>query len=369
VKEAGVSANPYNLLLSHASFTRFFHPLLSPLYLTRVPPPRILLVRFSSLGDVLLLTPLIRALRARHPAATLTALTKQEWAPLLSANPQLDQVATITRGQSLVPLARALRQVGYTHRLDLHASVRSRMLRLLVPGTWHSFNARRSEREALIRRKEQRYQDQVPVAERYFEAAASLDVAPDGRPCELFISPAAEARAEEWLARHDVGSELIACAPGAAHATKRWPIEHWHQLIARLTARGLVPIILGGEAEREAGRELVQRSEGRTANAAGELDLQATAALLRRARVAISGDTGAMHMATAVDTPVVALFGPTVEAFGFFPYRAAADVVQRELDCRPCSSKGSPRCPLGHHRCMQEILPDEVMDRVERLLP
>ena len=113
--------------------------------------PRILLVRFSSHGDVLLLTPLIRALRARHPAATLTALTKQEWAPLLSANPHLDQVATIARGQSLVPLARALRGAGYTHRLDLHASVRSRMLRLLVPGTWHGFDARRKERQALIR--------------------------------------------------------------------------------------------------------------------------------------------------------------------------------------------------------------------------
>jgi heptosyltransferase-2 len=315
---------------------------------------------------VLLLTPLIRALRARHPAATLTALTKQEWAPLLSANPHLDQVATIARGQSLVPLARALRSVNFTHRLDLHASVRSRMLRLLVPGTWHGFDARRKEREALIRRREWRYRDHVPVAERYSEAAASLDVAPDGKPAELFVSPAAEARAEEWLGRHGLGQELVVCAPGAAHATKRWPMPHWHQLMAMLTARGLVPVVIGGPAERETGRDLVRRSEGRAASAAGDLDLQATAALLRRARVAISGDTGAMHMATAVGTPVLALFGPTVEAFGFFPYRATAEVLQRELECRPCSSKGTPRCPLGHHRCMEELLPADVMDRVER---
>lgn len=330
--------------------------------------PRILLVRFSSLGDVLLLTPLIRALRARHPAATLTALTKQEWAPLLSANPHLDQVATIARGQSLVPLARALRGAGYTHRLDLHASVRSRMLRLLVPGTWHGFDARRKERQALIRHREMRYRDQVPVAERYFEAARSLDVVPDGKPAELFVSPAAEARAEEWIGRHQLGNELVICAPGAAHATKRWPLSHWRQLIAMLTARGLVPVIIGGTAEREAGRELVRQTEGRIASAAGELDLQATAALMRRGRVVISGDTGAMHMATAVGTPLIALFGPTVEAFGFFPYRARAEVLQRELPCRPCSSKGSPRCPLGHHRCMEEIDPAIVMDRVERYL-
>lgn len=331
-------------------------------------PPRILLVRFSSLGDVLLLTPLIRALRARHPAATLTALTRQEWAPLLSANPHLDQVVTITRGQSLVPLARALRGAGFSHRLDLHGSVRSRVLRLLVPGTWQGFDARRRERGALIRRREQRYTDHVPVAERYFEAATTLEARPDGKPAELFVSPAAEARAEEWLSRQALAGELVACAPGAAHATKRWPLRHWETLIAELTARGLVPVIIGGPAEQEIGQHLVRRSEGRVVSAAGELDLQATGALLRRARAAVSGDTGAMHMATAVATPVVALFGPTVEAFGFFPYRATAAVLQRELACRPCSSKGSPRCPLGHHRCLEEIVPDQVMDQLERFL-
>jgi heptosyltransferase-2 len=333
-----------------------------------VAPPRILLVRFSSLGDVLLTTPLIRVLRARHPAATLTALTKQEWAPLLSANPHLDEVITIARGQSLVPLARAIRAADFTHRLDLHASVRSRMLRLLVPGTWQGFDPRRRERTALIRGRENRYRDHLPVPERYFEAARALDVQPDDKPAELFVSPAAEARAEEWLTRHDLSGELVACAPGAAHATKRWPTDRWHELLTALTALGRVPIIIGGPAERELGRQLVKAVEGRAASAAGELDLQATGALLQRTRVLVSGDTGAMHMATAVGTPVVALFGPTVEAFGFFPYHAAASVIQREMPCRPCSSKGSPRCPLGHHRCMTEIQGDQVLEAIERFI-
>jgi heptosyltransferase-2 len=362
VKAAGNSRG-FHLLLSPAVFTRFF----TAVFLV-VAPPRILLVRFSSLGDVLLLTPLIRALRTRHPAATLTALTKQEWAPLLAANPHLDQVVSISRGQSLVPLARALRGGGFTHRLDLHASVRSRMLRLLVPGTWLGFDMRRREREALIRNHEHRYTDRVPVAERYFEAAATLDVEPDGRPAELFVSPAAEARAEDWLTRQAAPGDLVACSPGAAHATKRWPLHHWHALIAALTARGLLPMIVGGPAEREMAQQLVRASEGRVLSAAGDLDLQATGALLRRARAAISGDTGAMHMATAVGTPVIALFGPTVEAFGFFPYHATAQVLERELACRPCSSKGGPRCPLGHHHCLEEIMPGQVMDALERYL-
>jgi heptosyltransferase-2 len=326
-------------------------------------PPRILLVRFSSLGDVLLITPLIRALRARHPAATITALTKQIWAPLLSANPHLDQVVTLAPGQSLVPLARAVRRAGFTDRLDLHASVRTRVLRLLVPGAWHGFGARRRERRALIRLKHNIYRDRVPVAERYFEAARHLDVVPDGQPAELFTSPAAEARAEEWLTRSglDFNLPLVGLAPGAAHATKRWPLRHWRTLAAELAERGFGMVLVGGSTDRAVAMEVVTAAPGVVASAVGELDLQATGALLRRTRAVVAGDTGPMHLATALGRPVVALFGPTVEAFGFFPYRARARVLELPLACRPCSSKGGTRCPLGHHQCLEELPPAQVL--------
>ena len=332
-------------------------------------PRRILLVRFSSLGDVLLTTPLIRALRARHPTATLTALTKEVWSPLLSANPHLDQVVTLAPGQSLVPLARAVRRAGFTDRLDLHASVRTRVLRLLVPGAWHGYGARRRERRALIRLKQNIYRDHVPVAERYFEAARHLDVTPDGGPAELFTSPAAEARAEEWLARSELDARLplVGVASGAAHATKRWPVRHWRTLAGELTGRGFGMVLVGGVGDRVAAADIAAAVPGRAASAAGELDLQATGALLRRVRVVVAGDTGPMHLATAVGTPVVGLFGPTVEAFGFFPYHAQSRVVEQSLSCRPCSSKGGPRCPLGHHRCMEDMLPSEVLARVLEL--
>ncbi|HJS47025.1 MAG TPA: glycosyltransferase family 9 protein, partial [Gemmatimonadales bacterium] len=99
--------------------------------------------------------------------------------------------------------------------------------------------------------------------------------------------------------------------------------------------------------------------------AAGEASLQGTGALLAAAAAAAAGDTGVMHMATAVGTPVVALFGPTVRQFGFFPYRARALVLERELSCRPCTFHGSARCPLGHHRCLRDISPEEVARGVE----
>jgi heptosyltransferase-2 len=293
-------------------------------------------------------------------------LTKQVWAPLLSANPHLDEVVAVSQGQSLVPLARALRAARFTHLLDLHGSVRTRVLKLLVPGAWTGFDARRRPRQTLIRTHEDTYQDRIPVAERYFEAARDLNASPDGEPADLFTSPAAEARAEAWLSRAGLEGEqpLVILAPGAAHATKCWPIRHWRRMASELAGRGFGVALIGGVADRVIAAEIATAVGPRAASAAGDLDLQASAALLRRARVAVSGDTGPMHLATGVRTPVVALFGPTVEQFGFFPYRAPSVVLQRDLPCRPCSSKGGPRCPLTHHRCLEEIMPDEVMTRV-----
>jgi heptosyltransferase-2 len=305
-------------------------------------------------------------LRARHPGATISALTKLGWAPLLSANPHLDEVIAISPGQSLVLLARALRTARFTHLLDLHGSVRTRVLRLLVPGAWSGFDARRRARLALIRTHQDTYRDRKPVPERYFEAARDLDVVPDGEPAELYISPAAEARAETWLVQSglDIDRPSVALAPGAVHATKRWPTRYWQQLAADLAGRNLSVVVVGGSGDRALAGAIVAAARFGIASAAGDLDLQASGALLRRARVVVSGDTGPMHLATAVRSPVVALFGPTVEQFGFFPYRAASLVLQRDLPCRPCSSKGGPRCPLGHHQCLEEIVPSEVLPHV-----
>ena len=328
--------------------------------------PNVLLVRFSSLGDVLLTTPLIRAIRARHPAATLTALTRQAWTPLLSANPHLDQVVSISPGQALVPLARAIRGARYSHLLDLHGSVRTRVLRLLVPGPWTGYDHRRRARTTLIRKHRDTYPDQVPVAERYFEAAADLDVRPDHEPADLYISPAAEARAGHWLSRAGLDGEesLIGLVPGATHATKRWPVRHWRTLAQSMRRQGLAVVVVGSASDRMIATEIAEACGFPGAVAAGELDLQATGALLRRCRVAVTGDTGPMHMATAVRTPVIALFGPTVRQFGFWPYRARGTVMELPLPCRPCSSKGGARCPDGHHRCLEDIVPDDVSARV-----
>jgi heptosyltransferase-2 len=290
-------------------------------------------------------------------------------APLVADNPHVAEVVTLEPDEPIRHLARRLRALGPTHGLDLHGSVRSAGLRLLVRCRWSGYGKRKLARALLIGTKLDAYRRSVPVAERYFEAARQLDTRPDGGPPEFCLGPGARERAARWLAERGVGGQdtrLAALAPGAAHATKRWPIAHWSALADRLRAAGYRLVVVGGPEDRGLAQQLA--AGGAAVSAAGECSLQETGALLQRARVVVSGDTGVMHMATGVGTPVVALFGPTVAQFGFFPYRARAAVLERALDCRPCSATGTATCPLGHHRCLVDITPEDVAAAVERLV-
>ena len=319
------------------------------------------------MGDVILTTPLVRALRARHPSAEIVYLTRPGFAPLLADHPAGLEVMTFDpEGESLAMLARRLRAKNFTHLLDLHGVTRTHLLRLLVPGNWRGYSKRRVARWMLVHTKRDVYRDSVPEAERFFEAARGLDVVPDGGPAEVGIGAAATAGGLAWLAGHGLGESrpIAALAPGAAHFTKRWPQENWEMLSRLLVARGYDVAVLTGADFGSEGMAIAEAGGVNAASTGGALGLQETAAVLRRSQALMSGDTGLMHLATAVGTPVVALYGPTVRQFGFFPYRSPATVLEVALGCRPCSAQGGPRCPLGHHRCLREISVERVVGAV-----
>jgi len=319
------------------------------------------------MGDVLLTTPLVRALRRRHPSAELTYVTKRQWVSLLEHNPRLNHVIGFDPGTPLGELSAELASRRFTHCLDLHGSLRSHRIRRAVRGRWRSYPKHRLARTLLIRTKRDFYRDRRPVAERYFDAAKDLDVQPDEQGLEIFIHRATQAKARQFLATTGIGANrsMVALAPGAAHATKRWPVDHWRRLVTLLVPQYDV-LIVGGGDDVAVAEELAALGGGRAASAAGRFDPAGSAALLKEARCTVSGDTGPMHLSTAVGTPAVALFGPTVRNFGFFPYRARATVLERDLPCRPCSPHGGPTCPIGTHACLATLEPETVAEAVRR---
>lgn len=329
--------------------------------------PSILLVRLSSIGDIILTTPVVRAIRARHPAARISYVVREDMADLLRHNPRIDEVITWRHRSPLRPLARQLRGQPWTFRLDLHGSMRSRQLRLLVGGRWTGYPKHRLRRALLIATRRRMGGALGPVVERYAQAARGLDITLDDRPAEVFLSVEAEQAASRFLADRGLGRtrRLLALVPGAAHFTKRWPPEHWAALVDHLAPRNDL-VILGGAGERELAEALAARGGSAAASAAGEFSLLGSAALLKKSAAAVAGDTGLMHLSTAVGTPVIALYGPGVREFGFFPWHAAARVLEQELYCRPCSAHGSARCPEGHHRCLRDTAPAEVAAALQR---
>jgi heptosyltransferase-2 len=172
----------------------------------------------------------------------------------------------------------------------------------------------------------------------------------------LALTDQDRALADAWLRARGVAPGFVAVAPGSIWGTKRWP--YYAELAAALES----PIVaIGGQEDAVLADRVVAAAPGRGWSAAGELGLRASAALLERAATLVTNDSAPLHLATAVGTPVVAVFGPTVPGFGFGPSRPGDVVVQQTgLACRPCSLHGPRVCPLGHHRCMVEITVERV---------
>ena len=306
---------------------------------------KILLIRFSSIGDVILTTPLLRALRTAYPDAVVHFATRRAFAPLLEGNPNVDRILVLPDREEggLRALARTIRAERYDHILDCGT------LRAPAPhpGARPALAGYRKHAPSLgVDATETGwFRAVVPVAERYL-TRRRLRRAARRRAAGGVPSAAARKRHPRRCGRRDRRGVRRHRA-GAQHATKRWPEASWAELARRLIGAGLRVVVVGGPEDAEAS-DWIAASSGAT-SVAGALDLPGSAAVLQGARALASGDTGVMHLATAVGTPVVALFDPTVRS-SFFP-TAAVRRCWAEL-YRPCSTHGGP-APVGSS-CMHE---------------
>ena len=326
-----------------------------------------LVIQTAFLGDVVLTTPLLEALATRHGPVDI--VTTPAAASLVETHPAVRRVIPYDkRGADrglpgLLRLVRTLRAGRYDVAYLPHRSLRSAALAWLAgihkrvgfEDGWRSLYTERHSRPT-----------QGHEIDRLL-ALGGIAASPRARP-SVHITVADRAATEEFLRAHGIHEPFVALAPGSIWGSKRWP--YYRELAERLAERASI-VTVGGPEDAGLGAEVVQVVEAgggawRAANACGVLTLRQSAELIRRAAVLVTNDSAPLHLAQAVETPTVAIFGSTVPAFGFGP-RGPRDVVVElaGLPCRPCSAHGPPVCPLGHHRCMRSLTVEDVFHAIE----
>jgi len=337
---------------------------------------RAIVIRFSSLGDVVLTLPVVRSLREAFPAVEVVYLTKAAYRPLLEGQPGIGRVVTLEEaGSGLKALRRHCRGLGrFDLALDLHRTLRSRS----CLGALHAEHRFSYRKDALLRRlwaagwMRGRMEGVQPhVTERYLEPLRRLGIPAADPVPELVVPPAMTAAVRALLLSEGVGApdRVAVVVPGARWPNKRWsPASFARVATALRDVDGLEPVIAGDATDREAAEAVRALIPGGAPLLAGRTGIMELAALLKIARVVIANDSGPAHLAAAVGSPVVAIFGPTHEAFGFAPRGEGVRVISRELTCRPCTVHGGLRCRERRRACLDDIAPGQVLAAARELL-
>ncbi|MCS6929461.1 MAG: glycosyltransferase family 9 protein [Saprospiraceae bacterium] len=313
---------------------------------------KILVIRFSSIGDIVLTSPVLRCLK-QQVGAEVHFLTKKNFACIVQSNPYVDKVFGLDR--SLYRVIALLRRQDYDYILDLHHNLRSWWVKLALQRPSRSFYKANLEKWLLVNLKVDVMPDRH-VVYRYLETAQEFGVRYDGQGLDYFIPSGQEVDIERW---EGPSPPFIAFAIGANHATKRLPTDKIAEICRLLE---LPVILLGDQNDALRGEEVVRQVGSRVFNACGRLTLHQSASIIRQAVIVLAHDTGLMHIAAAFRKPILSFWGNTVPRFGMYPFYPDGTNPHtifevKELPCRPCSKLGYRQCPKGHFRCMNDLNP------------
>jgi ADP-heptose:LPS heptosyltransferase len=315
---------------------------------------KLLVLRFSSIGDIVLTSPVLRCLKEQVKDVRVHMATKEVFGDLVRYNPNVASVHVLKgrqQGEDLSALIDELRAEKFDAIIDLHHNLRSARVKRALGVKASSFPKLNIEKWLMVNFKMDRLPDQH-IVDRYLSTISHLGVKNDDKGLELFIPPEREVELTALPTHHQGGYTVLAI--GAAHATKRLPPHRLIELAALIQG----PIVLiGGKEDQEVARAIVSATGARVFDATGKYDILGSASLIRQADRVIAHDSGAMHIACAFDRPVMSIWGNTIPGFGMGPYiprhPERAGIAQVDVGCRPCSKIGHDRCPQGHFRCME----------------
>lgn len=324
---------------------------------------KILIIRFSSIGDIVLTTPVLRCIKKQFPDSELHYLTKEAYSQVIDNNPYIDNIFYYDK--NIADVINRLRLEQYDYIIDLHHNLRTFLVKLSLRKKSFSFRKLNFQKWLLVNFRV----NQLPpihIVDRYFETVARLGVANDGAGLDFFIPQADEVDIASYLppAFHH---GYVAFVIGAKHNTKCLPGSKISSICNKI---GKPVVLLGGKEDAEIGQDVAGNNPGMVFNACGKLSLRQSASLIRQSEKVISHDTGLMHIAAAFHKQIVSVWGSTVPEFGMYPYlgndeQNKMSVVEvKGLSCRPCSKIGFEKCPKKHFKCMKLIDEDRISELV-----
>ena len=324
-----------------------------------VNPKKILVIRFSSLGDVLLTTPFLRVVKNKYPKIEIDYLIKDSFIDAIKLNPNLSNIFSWQTEGDLESLISQLKLANYDYIIDLQNNFRSRKVVSKLGKSCFSFKKPNIKKFLLVNFKYNLLKNEKSIPERYVEVVPELQI--DEKGLELFIP-------KENLVEIPKEKKIIGLAPGAFHFTKRYPIDYFAKVGNMLKNDGFEIAIFGGKSDREICSELNSKIEG-SFDFSNDNKLFETASKMKNCKLVICNDSGLMHTATAVKIPVVSIFGSTVKEFGFSPFGVANLIIENNnLSCRPCSHIGKSICKKKHFKCMLDLNPNLVYEKTIKFM-
>lgn len=308
---------------------------------------KVLIIRFSSIGDIVLTTPVIRCV-ASQLNAEVHYLTKDVFKSLLSGNPNISKTWTLR--ENLKDLISDLRNEKFDFIIDLHKNLRSIRLCLSLGVKRLTYNKTTFEKFLLVNLRIN-ILPKVHVVDRYLKSVEILGVKNDGKGLDFFINN--DVKIEKLV----LADPYICAVIGATHFTKRLPVEKWIEYINNNKS---TIVLIGGPDDKESAQLIMNNVGTNVINLVGATSLQQSAKVIERSQKVITNDTGMLHIAAALHKPIISLWGGTIKEYGFWPYYPEGMDLNVSLEvnylkCRPCSKFGRNNCPLGHFKCMKEI--------------
>jgi len=321
---------------------------------------KILIIRLSSIGDIVLTSLVVRCLKNQVKNAEIHFVTKQQFASILESNPYIDKVHVLD--DNFGDLIDKLLPEKFDYIIDLHHNFRSTRLKRNLRAKAFSVNKLNWQKMLLIRFKINRL-PQKHIVDRYLETTAALQIENDGKGLDYFIPEKDEFKISDLPLPFQKG--FVAFVIAGTYKTKKLPVEKISEICRNIN---FPVILLGGKKEFDEGEKVLSQSKGNVLNFAGKISLNRSASLVREAKVVLTNDTGLMHIAAAFQKKILSFWGNTVADFGMVPYQPhpVSRLMEVEnLKCRPCSKLGFQKCPKKHFSCMNDISVDEAVRWIE----